>query len=152
MIPSIKRYEITTNTGTKSITAKEREQIDTKKPDLFISSPDGMLAFRRESGEWVEHHGKWPGMGRVMLAVLQALMLNSGDFLTPADIASITGVSSLRENNNLSARVAALRRFFKDKDQRFIETRDSGSYAIRLPQCRTFLWVERVPAAAAGSS
>jgi len=143
---------MTTNDGTTSITAAERKQIDPEKPDLFISNPDGVLAFRLESGERIEHRGRWPGMGSVMLAVLQALIVNSGDFLTPAEIAVITGISSLRENNNLSARVAKLRRFFRDTNQRFIETRDSGSYAIRLPQCRTFLWLERIPATAASSA
>jgi len=151
-----KRYQMTRYDGremtTKTVTAKDLKALKVQSFDHYISPPSGVLGFRNSSGQWVEHKKRWPGLGPVGLDILRALQLNPGDFLTPPELAELTGHQSLRRNEALAARVHAIRDAHEDKIERFVETRTSGGYAIMWPKDRTWLWIDRLPALPQGES
>ncbi|MCK4601582.1 MAG: helix-turn-helix domain-containing protein [Phycisphaerae bacterium] len=142
-------YEVNQYDGheveTTTMTATEVKGLNPKGFDHYISLCLGIFGFRTKSGKWIEYRKKWPGIGKVGLAILQALQLNPGEFLTPAEIAELTDYESLRRHDVLAARVCAIRNAHKHKDERFIETRRGGGYALRWCQERTWLWVDRIP-------
>ena len=142
-----KKYEVTTYDGhevaAKTMIASQVMTLKPKSFDHFISTCDGVLGYRATDGQWVEHRKTWPGMGPVGLAVLQALQLNPGDYLTPKEIAKLTGYESLKHNDVLAARVCAIRNAHSD-NRILVETRGSGGYAIRWPKERTWLWISRI--------
>jgi len=144
------KYEVTRYDGHEveatTMAAEERDAIDPKEFDHLISTCSGTLGFRDQRGSWIEHHGKWPRMGPVCIAILRALQLNPGDFLDPRDIGLLTGNESLYDNNVLAARVCAIIKAHNDATGRFIETRTSGGYAVRWPGARTWVWIDRIPA------
>ncbi len=146
-----KRYEVTRYHGneivTETVTTDCMRTLKPKSSDHYVSTCTGDFGFRTASGKWVEYHNKWPGLGPVGLAILQALQLNPGDYLTPTELAELTGYGSLRRNEVLAARIHAIRKLHRDKGERFIETRQSGGYAVRWPGERTWLWVDRIVSA-----
>lgn len=84
-------------------------------------------------------------MGRVTLKILEALLLNGGEYLTPADLAEITGNDNLRENSNVAARIMAIRRTLNDDNETYVQTQKTpGHYAVRWTG-RPFIWIERAP-------
>ena len=143
-----KKYDVMTYDGheviAKTMQAREVKALKPKSFDHYVSTCTGDLGFMASSGKWVEYHNKWPGLGPVGLAILQALQLNAGDYLTPAELAELTGYDSLRSNEVLAARIHAIRKLHRDKGERFIETRTSGGYAVRWPKERTWLWINRI--------
>ena len=145
------RYQVTIHncnaTIVKTMTDKEKMALSPEAHDLYYSPPDGLLAFRDAEGNWVKHHVHWPRFGPKCIAILQSILLNPGDFLSPAVLASRTGHDSLYENTVLAARVHGMRKSLRDPGSRFIETRRSNGYAIRWPRERSFLWVELIPSA-----
>ena len=151
-----KRYEVNRYDGneivTETVTTDCLRTLKPKSSDHYVSTCTGAFCFRTASGKWVEYHNKWPGLGPVGLVILQALQLNPGDYLTPAELAELTGYDSLRGNEVLAARIHAIRKLHRDKSERFIETRRSGGYAVRWPKERTWLWVDRLPALPQGES
>jgi hypothetical protein len=147
-----RKYDVTQYDGREvtvtRMTAAEVQKIKPQAFDYFISTRDAILAFRTAAGKWIEYRNKWPGVGPVGLAILRSLQMNFGDFLTPEDIAELTGINSLKRNEVLAARSCRLRKTHADKSQRFIETRTADRFAIRWPRERTWLWVDRAPVAA----
>ena len=147
-----RKYDVTQYDGREvTVTRMTAAEVRGLKPqtfDHFISTRDAIMAFRTASGKWIEWRNEWPGVGPVGLAILRSLQMNPGDFLTPEDIAELTGVNSLKRNEVLAARVCRLREAHADKSQRFIETRTASGYAIRWPRERTWLWVDLAPVAA----
>ena len=142
-------YEITEYDGHETtmriISADELTQLAPQTFDLYMCTCSATLAFRTHCGEWREHVKEWPRMGKVATAILRALLLNAGDFLTPRDIATITGYASLRNPQALQARICAIRKTLDDDQRgRIIETRKSDSYAVRWARERTWLWVDRL--------
>jgi hypothetical protein len=147
-----RKYEVTVNDGkeitVKTVTAAEKEALDPQAFDLYMSPADGVLGFRDAKGNWVEYRNRWPGLGPVCIAIIQALQLNCGDFLSPKTLSQLCGFDSLHENSVLAARAHAIRKALRDPGARFIETRTSNGYALRWPRERTFLWVELIPPSA----
>ena len=144
-----RKYEVTVNDGNevtvKTVNTAEKEALDPQTFDMYMSPADGVLGFRDTNGKWVEYRNRWPGLGPRCIAIIQALQLNCGDFLSPKTIAELTGADSLRDNCALASRVHAIRKALRDPGARFIETRTSNGYALRWPRERTFLWVELIP-------
>jgi hypothetical protein len=143
-----RRYESNSYDGrdfkTDTVSAESVASVSGPEFDHFMSSCNGVLGFRTSNGKCVEYREKWPRMGRITLDVLKILQLNPGDFLTPEDIAALTGHLSLRANETLAARVCAIRKTHQDESERFIETRKGGGYGLRWPKDRTWLWIDRI--------
>jgi DNA-binding winged helix-turn-helix (wHTH) protein len=145
-----RRYEVGTydlkEVEFQVLAAEEHAAIDLTSRDFAYSTVDGTVGFRTREGKWIEHEHRWPGVGEVGLKLLQALLLNAGDYLGPKQLAALTGVRTLRENGNVAARVSALRKALGNSGEWFIETRRIGGYAVRWNPERTWIWVEGLPA------
>lgn len=155
MAKNEKRYEGMRYDGREvialSMTPDEVLAIVPQKFDHYISAPDRNYGFRSPSGKWIEYHKKWPRMGPVSLAILRALQLNPGEFLSPEYIAEITGYDSLREHDVLAARLYAIRQAHDNSRDWFIETTTADGYAARWRKERTWIWVDRIPLASSKS-
>jgi len=149
--PNKSRYEQTVYDGepytTKTVTYDQVMQINSQSVDHFMSPAFGTFGYRTAEGQWVEHRaGNWPGLGDTSIRIIQALQLNPGEFLTPTQIADITGRPSLRENNVLSARLMAIRKAHKEscKKPHFFLSRRAGGFAVAWnPEC-SWTWVVRI--------
>lgn len=141
-------YDLTSYDGhevvARTIDREGLEALDPQQFDHFIATHIGVFAFRNELGRWIEYSQTWPRLGPVGIKVIRALQLNPGDFLTPRDIAELTSYDSLRQNENLAARICAIRKSHQDTSERFFETRRAGGYAVRWQAERTWVWVERI--------
>lgn len=137
------RHEVTA----RSVTADELLSIEPRKFNHYISTRDRIYGFRSRSGKWIKHRKRWPRMGPISKAILRALQLNPGEFLSPDEIAELTGRISLREHDVLTARIYAIRKAHDDSGDWFIETTTDDGYAVRWREERTWLWIDRIPSA-----
>ena len=99
------RYEFITYDGqtitSRTITRQQVGAISPQSVDYFLSPAFGIWGFRTKTGEWIEHcDGDWQGIGDTCIKIIQALQLNPGEFLTPVEIADLTGFFSLRNGAN----------------------------------------------------
>jgi hypothetical protein len=116
------RYEVTIYDGKdiamKTMTREQVMAINPQSADYFLSIAFGVLAFRTAGDEWIQFdNSDWPGLGDVCIRIIQALQLNPGEFLTPDEIAELTGCHTLRNNNALSARLKARKATFLSEPQ-----------------------------------
>ncbi|MGD2111550.1 MAG: helix-turn-helix domain-containing protein [Phycisphaerae bacterium] len=151
------QYELLTYDGNEMSTAviphAELDRIDTTALDHFHSRSLGVFGFRAASGDWVEHHGRWPLIGPKALAILEAIQLNPGIYLDPRTIAQITGFESLYNGATLATRILKLREAHKEKGRpRFFKTIRAGGYRVCWPKERTWMWLEMIPASVAVSA
>ena len=144
-------YEVTTyngqTTSTNTMTREQAMAINPQSVHYFLSCALGIWGFRAADGNWVEHRGSdWPGLGQVGIRMIQALQLNPAEFLTPTEIADITGRSRLGDNKALSARLMALRKAHGEsfKKPHFFLSRRDGGFAIAWNPQSTWMWVERI--------
>ena len=145
------RYEVTAYDGqeitTKTMTREQVMAINPQTVDYFLSTAFGIWGFRTDQDEWVEHNaGDWPGLGDTCIRIIQAVQLNPGEFLTPQEIADLTGFFTLRENNVLSARLMVIRQVHKETAQKpnFFLSRRAGGYGVAWRPEKTWLWIERI--------
>lgn len=145
------RYEVTIYDGqeilTRTMTRQQVMEINPQSFDYFLSTAFGIWGFRTDTGEWVEHRDAvWQGIGDTCIKITQAIQLNPGEFLTPAEIVELTGLSTLRSSNTLSARLKAIRQAHQESygAQNFFLSRRAGGYGISWSQVKTWCWVERM--------
>lgn len=145
------RYEVTIYDGqtvtTKTMTREQVMAINPQSVDYFFSTAFGIWGFRTADDEWVEHNAAdWPGLGDTCIRIIQAIQLNPGEFLTPQEIADLTGCFTLRDNNALSARFMAIRQVHKEsfKKPHFFQSRRAGGYGISWNSEKTWMWIERI--------
>ena len=147
------RYEFTYYDGheiqDRSISAAEAKEVDRQRYDFFMSQSQAIWGYRDADGNWIKHHIDWPGLGNTCIKIIQAVQLNAGSFQTPADIAYLTGIDKLTENNNLSARLLALRKAHDESfsKPRFWLSRRAGGLAVAWNPEYTWAWLEKIPAA-----
>lgn len=151
------RYEVTYYDGqdisTQVLSRRKAVQLDPRGFDYFLSVSMGLWFFRTAEGEWVEHHdGIWPGFGNTCIKIVRATQLNTPEFVTPEDIAAVTGYNTLRNNNALSARWKAIRVAHQEdfRQPNFFLSRRSGGFGVAWNPNKTFCWVERIPSGPAG--
>lgn len=142
------RWEITQYDG-KQITMRtvaeaEMLAIQPQQFDHYRSNSLGIYAYRNKAGIWVVHENIWPMMGPVNCDLLEAVQLHPGAYLTPAALAQVTNISSLRDNGNAAVYAHKVRLAHGNEGERFIETRRSGGLAYRWPRERTWIWIERI--------
>lgn len=152
------RYEVTIYDGqtitTKTMTHDQVMEINPQSTDHFLSSVFGIWAFRTADDEWIEYRGgDWPQFGDVCIRIVQAIQLNPGEFIDPVLIAELTGRSTLRENNVLSARLMVIRKAHKESFNKphFFLSRKTGGFGVSWNQERTWCSVERIPPAISGT-
>ena len=146
------RYELTSYDGheveVRSISWEQYQKIDPQSYDHYMSQSQGLWCYRDRQGHWIEHRIEWPGLGNTCIKIIQSVQLNPGSFLTPRDIAELTNVHSLAENNNLSARWLAIRQAHGETfaQPRFWLSRRAGGMAVAWHPKFTWAWLERIPA------
>ena len=150
----IRRYD-GKEVSVQTVTREEARAINPQSADHYFDLVHDVLAFRTATGEWVEHD--WKLIGDVCLDILRALQLNAGEYLTPSDLAQLTGHGSLHnsnKNNNVSARLSALRRAHGEnhKSPHFFRTRRGGGMAVAWAGERTWMWLERITPEDAGAA
>ena len=145
------RYEVTTydgseiNTGT--ISREQLANLQEQKYDHFFSMSLGIWAYRTIEGDWIVHEGAdWPGIGDACIKIMQAMQFNPGEFQSPDDIVYLTGYSTFRSKNALSARLKAIREAHSEssKNRNFFLSRRDGGFAIAWNAKKTWCWVERL--------
>ncbi len=122
----------------KRMTDQEVKQFNPQDYDLYISVPDGVLAYKKE-GNWVEYKNEWP-IGKICYDILECLALEPGIYFSPADLSVICSNDYLREHSNLAVKICTLRKSLPG----FIETTKVPTYSVRFAK-RSFLWIQRVP-------
>jgi hypothetical protein len=145
-------YEVTTYDGQtiipRTMTRAQALAINPQSYDYFLSLALAIWAFRTAAGEWVEHRGGlWPGLGETGIKIIQAIQINPAEFLSPTDVAELTGCFKLRNGYALSARLMALREIHKESFQKphFFLSRRAGGFAVCWAPQRTWCTVERIP-------
>jgi len=150
-ITNTTRYDFTAYDGTdiisRTLTREQVAALQEQDYDHFFSMSLGRWAYRTLSGLWIVHDGaNWPGIGDACIKIMQAIQLNPGEFQTPLDIAHLTGYSTFRSNNVLSARLKAIREAHSESsnNRNFFLSRRDGGFAIAWNPKKTWCWVERV--------
>jgi hypothetical protein len=145
------RYEVMVYDGraidVNTVTREQALAIDPRSVDYHLSLSLGKLAFRTADGRWIERRGAdWQGLGDVGIRIIQALQLNPGEWLTPAQVADITGRDSLDDSKVLSARLLALRNIHGEsfKQPHFFLSRKAGGFSIAWSPDRTWMSIERI--------
>jgi len=145
---SERRYEITTCrmavVSCETVETSDIESVQVDEFDMAIVPCLGLFGIRHSNGRWEDRRREWRGIGPVGLAIIRAVQLNAGEFLTPPDLAEITGFFSLRGNEVLATSIYRLRRALDSKPEHFVETRRAGGYAIRWPPSRSWIWIDRI--------
>jgi hypothetical protein len=145
------QYQLTHYDGmtivTRVISRPEALAIDRQSADYFMSKTFGILSFR-EGKTFITHQAPWLGIGEVCISIIKACQFNPGEFLTPADLYEITNIWSLREPNNVSARLLSIRKAHRERLWRpdfFLSRRPM---AVAWNKSCTWMWLERVASAA----
>lgn len=142
------KWEITQYDGkritVRTVTDAELSTIHPEQFDHYRSNSLGIYAYRNKAGAQVVHEKRWPKMGKVNYALLEALQWHAGAYQTLPTLAQLTNISSLRENRNACVRVRKIREAHGNEGERFIETRRSGGLAYRWPRARTWIWIEQL--------
>ena len=146
------RYEMTSYDGqevvTRTLSNEQMAQIDPQSFDYYLSLNRGIWAFRDIDGKWIEHNNAiWPGLGYVSIRLIQAMQLNVMEgFQRPDEIAELTGCTTLRNGNALSARLKAIRDSHQESYEQahFFLSRRAGGFAIAWNPQYTWLSLERI--------
>ena len=149
----VPRYEFTCYDGkeidTRSLSGPEAQEVNRQSYCFFMSQSQALWGYRDADGRWIEHHIEWPGLGNTCIKIIQAAQISVPSFLAPAEVAYLTGIARLTENNNLSARWLAIRRAHKESfsQPRFWLSRRAGGMAVAWNPQLKWAWLERIPAA-----
>jgi len=145
------RYDVLAYDGQttipKTMTREQVMAINPQSVDYFFSTAFGIWGFRTDEDEWIEHSAAdWPGLGDTCIRVIQAIQLNPGEFLTPKEIADLTGCFTLRSRNALSARFMKIREVHKEsfKKPHFFLSRRARGYAVAWNPKYSWMWIERM--------
>jgi hypothetical protein len=144
------RYRIlwydTVKIKNKIITAEELHAIDQRSVDHFMSFASNTWAYRAADERWVEDNTDWTGLGDTCLAIIKCVQDWPGEYLTPSEIAKLTGIFSLRNPNNLSARWMAIRRAHKESfhEPHFFLSKRTGGLGVAWDATRSWMRVSRI--------
>lgn len=139
------------NVECKILTEKELAALPWRYFKLIVCMVSARMVVTSSSGKRIEYLGRWPRMGRVTLELLQCLLLESCTYVTPAELAQMTGNHNLQRNECVAARIMALRKALHDANETYIQTRKTpGHYAIRWTG-KPFIWIAAVRSGVAGT-
>jgi len=145
------RYEVLIYDGqtitSKTMTREQVMAVNHQSVDYFFSTAFGIWGFRTHEDEWIEHSAAdWPGLGDTCIRISQTIQLNPGEFLTPQEIADLTGCFTLRSRNALSARFMKIREVHKEsfKKPHFFLSRRARGYAVAWKPEYSWMWIERI--------
>jgi hypothetical protein len=144
------RYEIIMYDGqqfSKNVITKE-DFLSMKRDavDHVLAIDLGLWCFRAADGQWIEKDLSEVSIGEVSLKLLECMQCEPGEYFTPIDIAEITQINSLRNPNNLSARLRALRisHLESAKHQNFFQSKRTGGMGVCWNPERSFLILTKI--------
>ncbi len=126
-----------------------KEEFLTMQRDAFdhvLAVDLGLWCFRTRDGRWIENDLSEVSIGDTSLKVLECIQCEPGEFSSPNDVAEITGIDSMREPNNLSARLSSLRLKHNEsaEQQNFFLSKRTGGFGICWNPDRSFMVLTRI--------
>lgn len=144
------RYELWNYDGKNSlvetITKEDVLSIDRQSVDHFLSLDFGMWSFRTLDGNWMDYDLSEKTFGPILLMILDVVRCEPGEYFSPADIATLTKIDSLRNPNNLSARWRAIRLAHLEtfRQSNFFLSKRAGGMGIAWNPSKTFMQIARI--------
>ena len=134
--------------STETITKADVLSLDGESADHILALDFGIWAFRTADGDWREYDLSERSLGSISLKILDVVRCEPGEYFSPADVAELTGLHSLRNPNNLSARWRALRLAHLEtyKQSNFFLSKRAGGMGIAWNPEKTFIHIEKIRA------
>lgn len=130
----------------KTITRDEFLSLNRESVDYFISVDLGLWAFRKANGEWVEKTLSGKSLGSTCLKIIECLLCEPGVYYTPNEIADLTNIYSLKDPNNLSARLRAIRLSHEEtfEEPNFFLSKRAGGFGTAWNSEKSFIQIVRI--------
>ncbi|MHB9071270.1 MAG: hypothetical protein ACYC54_13000 [Sedimentisphaerales bacterium] len=130
----------------KTITRDELLSLNRESVDHFLSIDLGIWAFRNSKGEWIEKKLSEKSMGTTCLMIIESLQCEPGVFYTPNEISELTNIYSLKNPNNLSARLRVIRLCHEEtfKTPNFFLSKRAGGFGTAWNPKKTFMQIVRI--------
>ena len=144
------RYELIMYDGSQfSKDVVTKEDFLSMKRDSFdhvLAVDLGLWCFRTEDGRWIEKDLSEVSIGFVSLKVLECIQCEPGEFSSPDEIAEITRINSMRDPNNLSARLRALRLSHHEsaENQNFFLSKRTGGFGVCWNPDKSYMFVTKI--------
>jgi hypothetical protein len=134
------------NVSVKTITKDDLLSLNHESVDHFLSIDLGIWAFRNSKGEWVKKKLSGKSLGTTCLKILECLQCEPGVFYTPDEIADLTNIYSLKDPNNLSARLRAIRLSHEEtfKEPNFFLSKRAGGFGTAWNPEKSFIQIVRI--------
>jgi len=125
----------------KDFLSMQRDRID-----HVLAIDLGIWCFRTAAGEWIENDLSEVSIGQVSLRLLECVQCEPGIFFSPRDVAELTQIHSLRNPNNLSARLRALRLSHHEDyaHQNFFLSKRTGGMGVCWNPAKSFIVLTKV--------
>ncbi|MFA6186465.1 MAG: hypothetical protein WC770_04530 [Phycisphaerae bacterium] len=130
----------------KTITRDELLSLNRESVDHFLSIDLGIWAFRNSKGKWVEKKLSEKSMGTTCLRIIECLQCEPGIFYTPNEISELTNIYSLKNPNNLSARLRVIRLCHEEtfEEPNFFLSKRAGGFGAAWNPKKTFTQIVRI--------
>lgn len=144
------RYELWNydgkNSSVETITKEDFLSIDTHSVDHFLALDFGKLSFRTADGKRIEYDLSEKTLGPTLLKILDVVRCEPGEYFSPADVAALTKINSLKNPNNLSARWRAMRLAHLEtfSQPNFCLSKRAGGMGIAWNPSKTFIQIDRI--------
>lgn len=129
-----------------SITKEAFYSMAKEDVDHIMAIDFGFWGFRTADGQRIERDLSEFTIGHVSLKVLEAVQCEPGDYFSPADMAELTGIATLREPNNLAACWRRLRLSLHETFHKpnFLLSKRTGGYGVAWNPDRSFIQITRI--------
>ena len=119
--------------------------LDPDDVDFHCDEAFGRIQIRQSRGEPAQHPAEIPRIGPVRRKVLLVVMNRPGEYLSPRQLATLTGYPWLRDPRNVAGCIRSMRRAFGETGSRpfYFLTRRSP-YAVAWCAGRSWRHIEAV--------
>lgn len=130
----------------KTITRDEVLSMDRESVDYFLSVDLGIWEFRTVDGRWIKRKLSSKSLGSTCLKIMECIQCDPGAFFGPDEIAELTNIYSLKNPNNLSARLRALRLCHEEtyEEPNFFLSKRAGGFGTAWNPEKSFIQVVRI--------
>jgi hypothetical protein len=130
----------------KTITRDEVQSLDRESVDHFLSVDLGIWEFRTSDGRWLKRRLSRKSLGSTCLKIMECVQCEPGVFFSPEEIAELTKIYSLKNPNNLSARLRSLRLCHEEKHEQpnFFLSKRPGGFGVAWNSEKSFMQIIRI--------
>lgn len=130
----------------KIITRDEVLSLDRESVDHFFSVDLGIWEYRTADGRWIKRKLSGNPLGSTCLKIMECTQCEPGVFFGPDEIAELTNIYSLKNPNNLSARLRSLRLYHQEthKKPNFFLSKRAGGFGVAWATEKSFIQIIRV--------